>query len=254
MYAASASITDARRRTLAWRLWGAEVGYRGSGVTLDGYEQIREAMEAIDGIARSRAAESWGRLPDSAREALTQQGFDERLWGPSFGYELGRFLRTGVTGPESASAAIVRALSLDDVAVDELAQEHVNRVLAGRDSTLNLAAASAFMDAVSNPSGPLPPDAPRRSLRSHQVRTPFDDLVNRIWPDDRDDIRILGVRLAGGFELVAGAVLLLLVWVPGTLAVTYRLLHREVSPGNLAKAVIGWLGIIAVITWLVTPR
>jgi hypothetical protein len=221
-------------------------------------EALRDGLGEIERIAQERATESWARLPDTSRGQLTARQIDEFVWSQSFGVQLGRFLRTGIHGPDTLREAVLRAQAIGELAVDDLAIRHVGTILAGQDPVLNGAATFRLTDGLlgaSTTSGPFTPPEQRSSRRiGRPMETPFDRIVDRIWNDDNDRVTIGPFRLAGALELVAGAVMLALVWVPGTLAVTYRLLHGDIRWGNLAKGTVGWVGVAMAVTWLISMR
>lgn len=125
-------------------------------------------------------------------------------------------------------------------------------MLAGTDPVMLASAVVAAMDGVGASDFPSANASPV-PRGDQEVTTPFDGIVDRLW-SSREDITIGPFRLAGFLELIAGVVLGVLVWVPATLAVTYRLLHGEVSGGNILRGALGWLGLVIAFLWLMSPK
>lgn len=217
------------------------------------FQRLQAAMDDIHRIGQDRAADSWSRLPEATRATLLGGQISPRMWGLSFGYELGRLFTRHISDPDMAEWAVDHARAVAEEDIDVLALRHVARILAGEDSVMLGSAVFAAMEGVWASPHPPADDGNPVPRVDDPVTTPFDGIVDHLW-SSRGDITIGPFRLAGFLELIAGVVLGVLVWVPATLAVTYGLLHGEVSGGNLVKSAIGWLGVMTAILWLMSPK
>jgi hypothetical protein len=217
---------------------------------------------ALRDATRVTAGGAWFRLPLGRQVAVKKAGVDPRDWTDGFAWRLHQ--RELTARPTSVAEASARMAAMSPATVDGLAVRYTDQLL--RDPFLDpvvgfrslLASPYAFRDADAS-SGEATAEGPRSDRRDHSTAfddsTPFDGLIDGIWNvvGDNDTLRLgsIRVRLVGALALVALAVMIALSWVPSTLANTYRLVVlREFGWATLAKALIGWAGIVLVVAAL----
>lgn len=222
-------------------------------------QPIGQLLVAIENGTQTLAERAWDRHLDAVQIAtLRDLNIDRRGWTLRFGYQL--FLVVIMHGvPDSDHTLNVRLEALVP-RLSEFAATYVRRLhgetrTEGADRLTQDATMMALIDArFSEADNGDPREAPTvNSLRlplngslKQERETPFDGFIRTLTPKG-DRVTIGPYVLAGGLELMALAAIVVISWVPLTLASTWRLaVFGEWSLWNLVKASIGWFTVLLV--------
>lgn len=223
---------------------------------------------SIEAETRGLALLAWDHdLDDVQIATLRELGIDRAGWAIRFGNRLVPYvtMQGGVPSSDQDLSGRLEGLL---VRLPELAATYV-RILhkevrtEGVDKMAQDAAIMAVIDAKFREAGSDQPSddpivtalrVPMSGQGSGIEDTPFDPLIRRLTPKG-DRVSIGPFALVGGLELMALAVIVVLAWVPLTLAATWRLaVFREFGLWTLVKAAAGWSVILLAVLALGSPQ
>ena len=223
------------------------------------FEAHLQAMEDL-------ADRTWDLLSGSQLAALAELEIDRRGWSLRFGQHLFSMDLEASPAPLTLRDAQLRGLTFPREGLDNLVDGYVRRLhgevrAEGVDKMGQAALDFAYLDRLwqSQP-GEKPLDDPVWQALHEPLHTdrddstPFDGFIDRLWPKG-DEVVVGPFRLAGGLELAALIIIVIVLWIPLTLASTWRLIvFRRPTAWLLSKAAIGWLVAIAVIGGLIRSQ
>lgn len=206
------------------------------------------------------ANRTWDVLTNTQLATLLELGISRAEWTVKFGYRLFSFDNVRLKPPATLRDARSRALMYPQDTLLKLIEEFIRQLHGdirseGTDRLAQAAADFAYLDQhVWNADDDDPVGANLRAALQRPMfvedakrSTPFDGLIRRLTPEG-DDIVLGPFRLRGGLELVAVIAIPILLWLPVTLANTWRLVaFGERNLWLLIKVTLGWLVTVLVL-------